>query len=189
MDVPYQSNNAAAPIGDQLAIQNNQTPNFPNQGFGYSGNNNPINQEQQFYIKPVQQIESPQQFQPVQPVQPAQPFQTAQPVQLNQPQQSAYSQIPQTMRDQNQVVVLVNPINQAFIANPPRHSFSTVCPNCNKVVNTEVEFENNGYVWLVCLLLFCFTAFFCCIAFCINSLKDVSHRCPICKNVIASRKA
>ena len=187
MDVPYQSNNAAAPIGGQINLPNAQTPNLP-KGFGYSGQYNSINQEQQSYLKLDQKFQPPQQFQQIQPVLPSQPFQTAQPVQPIQPQQSAYTQIPQTMRDQNQVVVLVNPVNPAFIANPPRHSFRTVCPNCNKLVNTEVEFENNSMVWLLCFLLFFFTVFFCCIAFCITSIKDVSHRCPVCKQVIASRK-
>ena len=100
-----------------------------------------------------------------------------------QPVQPAYAQIPQTIREPNQVVVLVNP---GYIGgNPPRHSFRMVCPNCNKAVDTVIDYESNSYVWLLCFLLFLFTACLCCIPFCIDSIKDVVHRCPICNKEIA----
>ena len=100
-----------------------------------------------------------------------------------QPIQPTYIQIPQTIREPNQVIVLANP---GYIGgNPPRHSFRTVCPNCNKVVDTVIEYESNSYVWLLCFLLFLFTVFFCCIPFCIDSIKDVVHHCPVCNKVIA----
>ena len=105
-----------------------------------------------------------------------------------QPFQTGYTQIPQTIRQQNQVVVLANPVNPGYTGNPPRHSFRTVCPNCNKEVITNIEYETNLWVWLICIFLFFFTVCLWCIPFCINSIKDVAHYCPICNRVIAIHK-
>ena len=103
-----------------------------------------------------------------------------------QPVQPAYVQIPQTNREQNQVIVLVNP---GYIGgNPPRNSFITVCPHCKETVNTIINYKSNSYVWLLCFLLFLFTVFLCCIPFCIDSIKDVVHYYPRCNRVIAIHK-
>ena len=173
-------NNDPAPIGGQKAIPYAEPYNSSNQNYNQ---NFPNYQGQQAYTQPIQQAQPLQNFQPVQNYQPIQNFQTVQQV------QPSYTQIPQTIREQNQVVVLVNQVNPGLISNPPRYSFRTVCPSCNKVVDTRIEYENNWVVWLICFFLFLFTFFFCCIPFCISSIKDVVHRCPMCNRVIAHKKA
>ena len=172
-------NNVPAPIGGHQTIPYAQPNYSSNQNYNQ---NYPNYQGQQAYIQPNQQA---QPFQNFQPVQNYQPIQNSQVVQQVQP---PYTQIPQTIREQQQVVVLVNQVNPGLINNPPRYSFRTVCPSCNKVVDTHIEYENNWVVWLACFLLFFFTLFFCCIPFCISSIKDVVHRCPMCNRVIAYKK-
>ena len=180
----YQSNDPAPIVGPKT-IPYAQPSNSSNQNYNQ---NYPNYQGQQAYTQPIQQAQSLQNIQPVQNYQPIQNFQTVQQVQPIQQVQPSYTQIPQSFREQKQVVVLVNQVNPGLISNPPRYSFRTVCPSCNNVVDTRIEYENNGFVWLLCLFLFFFTIFLCCIPFCINSIKDVVHRCPMCNRVIAHNK-
>ena len=156
-NINYQQNINPAPIslaGPQQQIPYTQPPNSLNLNYNNYQRQVPIYQGQQAYMQPVQ------------------------------PGQLSYAQIPQTIREPNQVAVLVNPVNVGFIGDPPIHSFRTICPHCNKYVYTLTEYQNNSMVWLICILLFFFTAFFCCCAFCINGIKDVVHRCPACSKVI-----
>ncbi|XP_063058678.1 lipopolysaccharide-induced tumor necrosis factor-alpha factor homolog [Engraulis encrasicolus] len=58
------------------------------------------------------------------------------------------------------------------------------CPHCQKLVVTETRYVdgNLNRLWAL-ILLFVFWP--CCLApFCVDSCKDVEHRCPDCRSVI-----
>ncbi|XP_060945513.1 LITAF domain-containing protein-like [Limanda limanda] len=60
-----------------------------------------------------------------------------------------------------------------------------LCPNCHQTVVTTTEHQAGLLTWAVCGVLTIFGCFLCCcIPFCIDSCKDVEHRCPSCHRVI-----
>jgi len=67
----------------------------------------------------------------------------------------------------------------------PKSSFQMRCPNCRQQVYTVVHYEDTAIVWLLCIILFCFTGILCFIPFLIPSLKDAIHYCPICRRELA----
>ena len=63
------------------------------------------------------------------------------------------------------------------------------CPTGNHVVTTNVAYKNGTLTFIVAALL-CFLLGPCCalIPFCIDSLKDVEHTCPVDGTVIGVYK-
>ncbi|XP_062264106.1 lipopolysaccharide-induced tumor necrosis factor-alpha factor homolog [Platichthys flesus] len=55
-----------------------------------------------------------------------------------------------------------------------------LCPNCYQTVVTTTKHKAGHLTWAVC----CGLTIFGCIPFCIDSCKDVEHRCPSCHRVI-----
>lgn len=62
----------------------------------------------------------------------------------------------------------------------------TYCPACAQLVVTRLEHTSGTMAWLTCAGLFIFGCFYgcCLIPFCLDGLKDVTHRCPSCNNVL-----
>uniref|UniRef100_A0AAV2KES8 LITAF domain-containing protein n=1 Tax=Knipowitschia caucasica TaxID=637954 RepID=A0AAV2KES8_KNICA len=74
-----------------------------------------------------------------------------------------------------------------MVVSPMLHDVpgQAVCPHCQQTVTTCTEPSSGLMTWLICggvALLGCCLC--CCIPFCIDSIKDVEHRCPNCQRVI-----
>ena len=54
------------------------------------------------------------------------------------------------------------------------------CPQCHVDVVTKVDHRNGIRTWLCCLVW----SPLCCIPFCIDSCKDVYHKCPMCGQIL-----
>jgi lipopolysaccharide-induced tumor necrosis factor-alpha factor len=63
---------------------------------------------------------------------------------------------------------------------------SVTCPHCRAQVVTAISYTSGLLAWLICLglvLLGCWLG--CClIPFCIDDLKDATHSCPNCRQVL-----
>ncbi|XP_028968927.1 lipopolysaccharide-induced tumor necrosis factor-alpha factor homolog [Galendromus occidentalis] len=58
----------------------------------------------------------------------------------------------------------------------------TTCPNCNQRVVTELSYEAGGLTYLAAFGIALFFWCGCClIPCCLDSCKDVYHRCPECR--------
>ncbi|XP_017729934.1 PREDICTED: lipopolysaccharide-induced tumor necrosis factor-alpha factor homolog isoform X2 [Rhinopithecus bieti] len=75
---------------------------------------------------------------------------------------------------------------------PPRMYFEgpqvvpvvqVVCPYCGNRIITVTSFVPGALTWLLCTTLFLFGCVLgCCfLPFCIRSLMDVKHSCPVCQ--------
>ncbi|KAM6972507.1 uncharacterized protein FYW47_004660 [Aplochiton taeniatus] len=59
------------------------------------------------------------------------------------------------------------------------------CVHCQTIVITQTTHRTGNLTWVVCAGLAFFLCLPCCfIPFCVDSCKDVEHRCPNCHNVI-----
>merc|ERR1712079_600119 len=89
------------------------------------------------------------------------------------------------------------PVQQQFgvvVVNTPlevgRGPVSVSCPACKAHVTTHVTVETGDLAWVsaafLCFLSCCLIAW---VPFCMDNLKDATHRCPNCDAVIARYKA
>ncbi|KAL7830645.1 hypothetical protein SRHO_G00317720 [Serrasalmus rhombeus] len=64
------------------------------------------------------------------------------------------------------------------------------CPHCAQSVLTRLEYNSGTMAWLTCAGLFIFGCIYgcCLIPFCVDCLKDVTHRCPNCTSVLGVYK-
>ncbi|CAL9693457.1 unnamed protein product [Knipowitschia caucasica] len=69
-----------------------------------------------------------------------------------------------------------------FAQDVPR---ATECPHCHQAVVTQLEHTVGTRTWLMCIFIFAAGAWPCsCIPFCVNSGKDVKHRCQSCQKIM-----
>ncbi|VUZ44979.1 unnamed protein product [Hymenolepis diminuta] len=97
------------------------------------------------------------------------------------PQDKKAAGAPQPVVRQPDVIVAVN-----YGENP----LTTTCAYCGNRVTTETKLVNGTKVYLASALI-CFFGGICgcCfIPFCMDSCKDVEHRCPNCTNEMGKLK-
>ncbi|BFZ16089.1 hypothetical protein BsWGS_19128 [Bradybaena similaris] len=61
-----------------------------------------------------------------------------------------------------------------------------VCPHCQATVTTMTSYETGTFTWVAAGIM-CFFGLWlgcCLIPFCVDSAKDVEHRCPNCRNFV-----
>ncbi|ESO82382.1 hypothetical protein LOTGIDRAFT_134649, partial [Lottia gigantea] len=60
------------------------------------------------------------------------------------------------------------------------------CPYCNAHITTLTQYESGALTWLSSGLLCLFGLWFgcCLIPFCVDSLKDVKHKCRNCQRLV-----
>ncbi|KFO24835.1 LITAF domain-containing protein [Fukomys damarensis] len=62
----------------------------------------------------------------------------------------------------------------------------TLCPYCGNYVVTVISPVPGMLTWLLCTLLFFFGCFLgcCLLPFCVQSVMDVQHSCPVCHHTL-----
>jgi lipopolysaccharide-induced tumor necrosis factor-alpha factor len=80
-------------------------------------------------------------------------------------------------------------VTQPVVVHPAHYRgvpVSVTCPHCRAQVVTAVTYTTGLLVWLLCLgLILIGCGLGCClIPFCIDDLKDTTHYCPNCKQVL-----
>lgn len=104
-----------------------------------------------------------------------------------QPQPAAYPQPQQNSAAMSTNNVVVTQPVASFVMAVRESPVRITCPNCNADVITATEYEVNWVPWVACVFLVFFGCFLgcCLIPFCLDSLKDVVHKCPNCKHQIS----
>ena len=65
------------------------------------------------------------------------------------------------------------------------YSVYCTCPSCKKATNTRVETRASAMAWILCLIMFLFGFWLCClIPFCVDGMKDGNHYCTNCGNSV-----
>ncbi|KAI1281979.1 Lipopolysaccharide-induced tumor necrosis factor-alpha factor -like protein [Halotydeus destructor] len=74
--------------------------------------------------------------------------------------------------------------------NPGPHPFRATCASCSTEVTTEITPVAGLKTWLSAVLICCVggDCGCCLIPFCVDSCRDVQHRCPSCKTYIGIHK-
>ncbi|XP_036422720.1 U11/U12 small nuclear ribonucleoprotein 25 kDa protein isoform X1 [Colossoma macropomum] len=72
----------------------------------------------------------------------------------------------------------------------PPHASQTQCPFCEQYITTEISTITGNTTWLVCMVctFICCIAGCCLIPFCMDSFKDIVHKCPKCRSQIHTCK-
>lgn len=120
---------------------------------------------------------------PQQPAIPQQPVIPQQPAVTQQPAYAPTSASAPTMPIIQQPRVVVNP----RFTNQP--TFCT-CPHCNYEGITKIEQSNGILTWVGCCCCICFGGWCgcCLIPFCIQGLKNTTHKCNRCGKFIHLHK-
>lgn len=112
-------------------------------------------------------------------------------------QQQAYTQQPMGQQPNN---ININ-INQRNRPPPPpggglrvNISFGDYpidvrrCSRCGTDTDTEMSYKLGSLIWIMCIVLFCFSVCLFWVPFCIDDWKDKEYRCTYCKSVKGYRK-
>jgi len=64
-----------------------------------------------------------------------------------------------------------------------------ICPHCQAQIQTQTDSEPSATAWIlgfvICLICWPLS----CVPCCIDSLQDVTHKCPNCKKVVGSYRS
>mmetsp|Transcript_1654 Transcript_1654/g.3561 ORF Transcript_1654/g.3561 Transcript_1654/m.3561 type:complete len:156 (+) Transcript_1654:4461-4928(+) len=111
-------------------------------------------------------------------------------------QHVAYTPSPSTGLPYQQVVVQpmqihMSPISfQGTPASQAKKSINIACDRCRNQVKSEVRIVAGACTYVSCMLCCCLGLWPCCYyPFCIDSMQDIEHHCPICSNLLGLRKA
>lgn len=64
-----------------------------------------------------------------------------------------------------------------------------ICYHCQSEIQTRTESEPSATAWVLGIVICLFCWPLSCIPCCIDSLQDVTHKCPNCKKVVGTYKA
>eukprot|EP00090_Calanus_glacialis_P024266 TRINITY_DN37690_c0_g1_i1.p1 TRINITY_DN37690_c0_g1~~TRINITY_DN37690_c0_g1_i1.p1 ORF type:complete len:131 (+),score=37.67 TRINITY_DN37690_c0_g1_i1:32-394(+) len=83
--------------------------------------------------------------------------------------------------------------NRVMYVAPPtfgEQAVTTVCRNCQANITTSTSSETGTIAWISAGVL-CVIGFWCCfwIPLTMDSLKDVTHKCPNCNAVVGKYKS
>ncbi|XP_070580679.1 lipopolysaccharide-induced tumor necrosis factor-alpha factor homolog [Ptychodera flava] len=104
---------------------------------------------------------------------------------LQQPPPGSQNRLPPHAAQRHPAVITqpVGIVVTRFTDRPVR----TRCPHCQEVVETWLEYRTGAMAWFICILLFLFGVWPCCVLpLCVDSYKDVIHLCPYCHSKLGS---
>ena len=62
------------------------------------------------------------------------------------------------------------------------------CNRCCSDTGTIVNYKYGSLIWIMCIVLFCFSVCLFWVPFCIDDWKDKEYRCATCSNLKGYRK-